>query len=83
VCFSVVHRKKPAEDSPEFKKARSYCFGNSKYDPKLQARIFVKTFEDLVANVNISLGVCTDPELIPEVPQGLVLADNRCTGAFQ
>ena len=83
VCFSIVHRKKQSADSLEFKKARSYCFDHSKFDARLQERIFVGRPEDVVAAVNISIGVQTIPEEIPDTPQGLVLADNRCTGAFQ
>ena len=69
--------------SREFRKARSYCYQNSKYDPKKQERVYVGTEDQTVAFVNIALGVSAVPELIPDTPQGLVLADNRCTGAFQ
>jgi hypothetical protein len=78
----MVHRKILLADSLEFKKAKTFCFRNSKYDHKRQERIFTATPEDVVNFVHIAV---EDPieEWIPETPQGLVLADNRCTGAFQ
>jgi hypothetical protein len=78
----MVHRKKPVGDSLEFEKAKQFCFRNSKFDPKRQERIFIKTPEDAVCFVKIAVADAFVEE-IPECPQGLVLADNHCTGAFQ
>ncbi len=76
------HRGRRSVESLEYRKARAFCFRNSKYDPKLQERVFVGTAEEAVNFVRIAV---SDPieALIPDTPQGLVLADNRCTGAFQ
>jgi hypothetical protein len=68
--------------SLELRKTRQFCFENSKYDPKLQERIFLKTPEAAVAFVEIAVTNAAEEE-IPDCPQGLVLADNHCTGAFQ
>ncbi len=70
-------------NSLEFKKARSYCYARSKFDPKLQEKIFIGSPEEIVDFVNIALGPNVLPEMIPDLPQGLVLDDNRCRGAFQ
>ena len=83
VCFTMGHQKRRPADSLEFRKARSYCSANSKFDPTLQERIFMGDAEDVVTAVNLALGVETVPEEIPDIPRGLVLADNSCTGAFQ
>ncbi len=85
-CFSMsnrTHRGKRSYESKEFRKARSYCFENSWYDPTFQERIFIGESADVVAAVNLSLGFETMPEHIPDVPQGLVLTDNRGRGVFQ
>ncbi len=78
-----THRGQRSVESREFRKARSYCFENSWYDPKLQERVFVGSPEGVVAAVNLAFGVSAVPEEIPDTPKGLVLADNRCRGAFQ
>jgi hypothetical protein len=79
---SMVHRGKRSEESIEFRKARQFCFGHSKFDSKLQERTFIGTPEALKAFVEASVA---DSYLadIPDVVQGLVLADNRFRGAFQ
>ncbi len=85
-CLSMKtrnHRGQRSHESREFRKARSYCFEHSWYDAKLQERIFTGTEDELKAFVNIALECREDPENIPDAPQGLVLADNHCTGAFQ
>jgi hypothetical protein len=77
-----VHRKKLVEDTLEFRKAKAYCFLCSKLDPKVGERVFVGTPEDAVAYVKTAVqGACLAD--VPDTPQGLVLADNRCRGAFQ
>jgi len=79
---SMAHRGQRSEESIEFRKARQFCFGNSKFDSKLQERTFIGTPEAVKTFVEASVA---DPYLadIPDVEQGLVLADNRCRGAFQ
>jgi hypothetical protein len=78
----MAHRGQRSEKSIEFRKARQFCFRNSKFDSKLQERIFIGTPEALKAFVEASV---EDPNFadIPDVAQGLVLADNRCRGSFQ
>jgi hypothetical protein len=51
-------------------------------DSKLQERIFLGKPEAVKAFVEAAV---VDPYLadIPDVVKGLVLADNRCRGAFQ
>jgi hypothetical protein len=78
----MVHRKKTLEDTLEFKKAKQFCFRNSMYDPKRQERVFTKTPEETVGFVKIAVTDAFEDD-IPDCPQGLVLADNHCTGAFQ
>jgi hypothetical protein len=51
----MVHRKKPVEDTLEFKKAKQFCFQHSKFDAKLQERIFVSTPEDVVTFARIAV----------------------------
>ena len=79
---SMAHRGQRSEESIEFKKARQFCFGHSKFDSKLQERTFIGTPEAVKAFVEAAVA---DPYFadIPDVVQGLVLADNRCRGAFQ
>ncbi len=79
----MVHRKKRVADSPELRVARRYCFENSVCDPKVGECVFVGDPDGVVAMVNIALGVAAVPERIPDTPQGLVLTDRRCRGAFQ
>lgn len=78
----MVHRGQRSIESLEYRKARQYCFSNSKFDPELQERIFTKTPDKVTAFVEIAVP-WVDEEEIPECPQGLVLSDNHCTGAFQ
>jgi len=77
----MAHRGRRSEESIEFRKARQFCFRHSKFDSKLQEKIFVGTSEAVKAFVE---AVVADPYLadIPDVAQGLVLADNRCRGLF-
>ena len=79
---SMQHRGQRSEESIEFRKARQFCFRHSKFDSKLQERTFLGTLEAVKAFVEAAVA---DPYLadIPDVVQGLVLADNRCRGAFQ
>jgi hypothetical protein len=82
VYLSLVHRKKLVEDTLEFRKAKKFCFQHSKFDAKRQERVFAGTPKDVAAFVKIAV---PDAHLadLPDTPQGLVLADNRCRGAFQ
>ena len=77
-----TYRGHRSAESLEFRKTRQFCFQHSKYDPKLQERIFVGYQEETVAFVKIAVPNACVADL-PDTPQGLVLADNRCTGAFQ
>jgi hypothetical protein len=78
----MKHRGQRSQDSIEFRKARQYCFRASKFDPKLQERIFIGTPEAVEAFVEMAVPNVFLAD-IPDTPRGLVLADNRCTGAFQ
>jgi hypothetical protein len=70
-----THRGHRSGDSLELRKARQFCFSNSKYDPKVQERIFLKTPEETACFVKIAVTDAFEEE-IPDCPQGLVLADN-------
>ncbi len=78
---SMQHRGQRSEESTEFRKARQFCFRHSKFDSKLQEKIFIGTPEAVKAFVE---AVVADPYLadIPDVTRGIVLADNRCRGLF-
>jgi len=78
----MQHRGKRSFESLEYRKARAFCFRKSKYDPKRQERIFTGTPKETIDFVLIAVEYPVEAR-IPETPQGLVLADNRCTGAFQ
>ena len=78
----MQHRGRRSFESLEYRKARAFCFRKSKYDSKRQERIFVATPAEVVDFVRIAVKNPWEEE-IPDTPQGLVLADNRCTGAFQ
>ena len=80
--YSMAHRGKRSVESIEFRKARQFCFGHSKFDPKLQERTFIGTPEAVKAFVEAAVADVYLAD-IPDVVQGLVLADNRCRGAFQ
>jgi hypothetical protein len=71
------HRGRRGKESLEQRKARQFCFENSKYDPKLQERIFIKTPIETAC----FLGAAAVE--VPDTPQGLVLTDIHGTGAFQ
>jgi len=78
----LVHHGHRSAESIEFRKARFFCYRNSKFDPKLQERVFEGSEADMRFFVEaVYPEVCV--ENIPECPQGLVLADNRLRGAFQ
>jgi hypothetical protein len=78
----LVHHGNRSAESIEFRKARFFCYKNSKFDPKLQERVFEGSEADMRFFVKaVYSEVCVDN--IPECPQGLVLADNRLRGAFQ
>jgi hypothetical protein len=78
----LVHRGYRSAESIEYRKSRFFCYKNSKFDPKLQERVFEGTPSELQLFVEAVVpDVCG--ENIPECPQGLVLADNRSRGAFQ
>ena len=76
-----THRGHRSYEAIELRKARQFCFANSKYDIKLQECIFTKTPEDVEHFVHIAVVDPFDME-IPDCPQGLVLADNHCRGFF-
>jgi hypothetical protein len=66
----------------EFRKARQFCFQHSKFDAKLQERVFFGCMDEAVAFVKIAVpDACLAN--VPESPQGLVLTDIRGRGAFQ
>jgi len=71
-----THRGRRSIDSLGQRKARRFCFENSKYDPRLQERVFIKTPSDTA----VFLG---NPTVLPDTPQGLVLTDNHGAGAYQ
>ena len=48
---SMAHRGRRSEESIEFRKARQFCFGHSKFDSKLQERTFIGTPEAVKAFV--------------------------------
>ena len=77
-----THRGQRSRESREFRKTRSYCYHNSKYDPRLQEQVFVGTPAEVKAFVLVEVQGAYAAD-IPDAPQGLVLADNHCTGAFQ
>jgi hypothetical protein len=77
-----IHRGYRSSKSMEFRKARQFCFQHSKFDSKLQERIFVGTPQGAIAFIRIAVPNA-DLADVPDTPQGLVLADNRCRGAFQ
>jgi len=66
----------------EYEKAAQFCFRHSKLDPELGERIFLGDQEQTIAFVEIVLREACIAE-VPDTPRGLVLADNRCRGAFQ
>ena len=78
----MAHRGQRSEEIVEFRKARQFCFVHSNFGSKLQERIFLGTPEAVKTFVEAAV---VDPYLadILDVVQGLVLADNRCRGAFQ
>ena len=77
-----THNGQRSDEVMEFRKARQFCFQHSKFDAKLQERLFAGHPEQTVAFVKIAVeNACVDE--IPDTPQGLVLSDNRCRGAFQ
>jgi hypothetical protein len=78
---SMAHRGKKSVESIEYRKARQFCFGHSKFDSKLQERTFIGTPEAVKAFVEAAV---PDAYLadIPDLAQGLVLAYNRCRGLF-
>jgi hypothetical protein len=78
----MVHRGHRSAESIEYREAKFFCFKSSKFDPKLQERIFTGDPEDLRMFVE-SVVVDVFSEDIPDCPTGLVLADNHCQGAFQ
>lgn len=78
----MVHRGHRSTESLEYRKARFFCFKNSKFDPKLQERVFTGNAEELCLFIG-AVVLDADEEEIPDCPTGLVLADNRCQGAFQ
>ena len=77
-----THRGHRSAESIEFRRALQFCFHFSKFDSKFQERVFVGEPNDLKIYVEATV---EDAYLadIPDTPQGLVLADNRCRGAFQ
>jgi hypothetical protein len=77
-----AHRGRRSAESIEFRRARFFCFRNSKFDPKVQEKNFVGDSEDLKVFIESTI---EDPSLadVPDAPRGLVLSDNHCTGAFQ
>jgi hypothetical protein len=79
---SMQHRGQRSQESIEYRKAKFFCFKNSKFDPKRQERIFTGNAEDLHLFVE-AVVVNAYMKDIPDCPRGLVLADNHCTGAFQ
>ena len=77
-----THRGHRSAESLEFRKARQFCFQHSKFDAKLQERIFAGIPEEVASFVTIAVPNARLDD-VPETPQGLVLADNRGRGAFQ
>ena len=61
---------------------RQYCFDHGKFDPKLQENIFLGSPENLRAFVEVAVPDAYLADL-PDLPRGIVLADNRGSGAFQ
>jgi hypothetical protein len=82
LALGLTHRGHRSAERLEFRKARQFCFQHSKYDPKIQENVFIGYPEQTVAFVKIAVSNA-DLFAVPETPQGLVLADNHCTGAFQ
>jgi hypothetical protein len=78
----LVHRGCRLAESTEYRKARFFCFKNSKFDPKLQEKVFDGSESDMRLFIQVVVPEASG-ENIPECPQGLVLADNRSRGAFQ
>jgi hypothetical protein len=78
----MVHRGKRSVESLEFRLARSFCFWNSKFDPKRRENVFLGTQEAATAFVCNYAGSTVFKADIPDTPRGLVLADNRCGGFF-
>ncbi len=78
----MQHRGKRSVESLEYRKARAFCFRNSNYDTKRQERVFTATPQETILFIRIAVRNPVE-DFIPDTPQGLVLADNRCTGAFQ
>jgi hypothetical protein len=58
--------------------AKQYCFDFGKFDSKLQDNIFVGSPEDLKVFVEVGVPDAYLADL-PDLPQGIVLADNRGT----
>jgi hypothetical protein len=82
LALGKTHRGHRSAESMEFRKAKFFCFHNSTYDPECQERIFDGTPEDLrffIQTVSPNAYAAD----IPDCPRGLILADNRCQGAFQ
>jgi len=79
----MQHRGKRSFESRECRKARQYCLANSFWDSKRHETVYLGDEADVVAAVNLALGRKIIPELIPEIPQGLILIDIRGSGAFQ
>ena len=78
----MVHRGYRSAESIEYRKARLFCYKNSKFDPKHQERVFTGDPDDLRLFVELMVADVI-VEDIPDCPTGLVLADNHCQGAFQ
>jgi hypothetical protein len=82
LALGFTHRGHRSVQRLEFRKAKQFCFQHSKYDPKLQENVFLGYPEQTVAFVKIAVENA-DLADVPDTPQGLVLADNHCRGAFQ
>jgi hypothetical protein len=76
-----MHRGYRSAESIEYRKARFFCFRNSKFDSELQEWVFCGNQTDVEFFVDLFVLDPNEAEA-PECPQGLVLADNRARGAF-